>query len=71
MMGRSVSRNALLVGACILAGAAACAPQAQAPTKPASVSADTLRTSMLAGSASSFNLGPDYAVILVTAVFWS
>jgi hypothetical protein len=32
---------------------------------------DTLRTSMLAGSASSFGLGPDYAVILVTAVFWS
>ena len=32
---------------------------------------DTLRTSMLAGSASSFGLGLDYAVILVTKVFWS
>jgi hypothetical protein len=32
---------------------------------------DTLRTSMLAGSPSSFGLGLDYAVILVTTVFWS
>jgi len=68
-MGRSVSRNALLVGACILAGAAACAPQAQAPTKPASVSADTLRTSMLAGSASTFGLSRDYAVIVLTTTW--
>jgi ABC-2 type transport system permease protein len=29
---------------------------------------DALRTSMLAGSASSFGLGLDYAVILVTTV---
>lgn len=44
MMGRSVSRNAILLGACILAGAAACAQQVQTPTKPASVSADLALT---------------------------
>jgi hypothetical protein len=32
---------------------------------------DTLRTSMLAGSASGLGLGLDYAVILITTVFWS
>jgi hypothetical protein len=40
MMGPSVSQIAFLAGACILAGAGACALQAQAPARPASVSTD-------------------------------
>ncbi|MGD0786595.1 MAG: hypothetical protein ABR898_01335 [Terracidiphilus sp.] len=40
MMSRSVSRIAYLAGVCILAGATACALQAQAPARPASVSTD-------------------------------